>query len=137
MTPAPLAEEMVHYQLVTEDCRTFPKLTANPQFVLLLPNCDEPAATRFAERVRLAVASATATHDATRIAVTLSIGIAVGRGEDLQLDALYRRADRALYAAKRGGRNQVRSAPRPHSAAWAKDEPAQPSTEAEAPPTKA
>ena len=81
------------------------------EFALLLPNCDESAAARFAERVRAAVAGAPLAHGKSPIAVTLSIGIAVGRADELQLDALYRRADRALYAAKRGGRNQVRSAP--------------------------
>ncbi len=30
--PEPLTEEMIQYQSVTEDCRTFPKLTANPQY---------------------------------------------------------------------------------------------------------
>ena len=99
------------------------------EFVLLLPNCDEAAASRFAERVRAAVADALSTHGTSSIAVTLSIGIAVGRGGDLQLEALYRRADRALYAAKRGGRNQVRSAPHPRSGSgvWSRDEKAHPS----------
>ena len=92
------------------------------EFALLLPNCDEAAAARFAERIRAAVAAAPLTHGKTPIAVTLSIGIAVGRGAGLQLEALYRRADRALYAAKRGGRNQVRSAPRPRTDSARNDE---------------
>jgi diguanylate cyclase (GGDEF)-like protein len=82
------------------------------EFVMLLPNCNDADAIRFAERVRLTVADALSTQGAGDIAVTLSIGIAVGRGEDLQMDALYRRADRALYAAKHGGRNRVCISPR-------------------------
>jgi diguanylate cyclase (GGDEF)-like protein len=41
--------------------------------------------------------------------VTVSIGLAEARGR-IDLAKLYRDADRALYAAKRGGRNQVRHA---------------------------
>jgi PleD family two-component response regulator len=43
--------------------------------------------------------------------VTLSIGIAVGE-EGETLDGLMERADKALYTAKRGGRNRVEIATR-------------------------
>jgi len=39
------------------------------------------------------------------VAISMSIGVTVGRG--LSPDELLRRADAALYRAKRSGRNQV------------------------------
>ena len=81
------------------------------EFTLLLPNCDERAARLFAERVRQKVQSTALKYQGQSIALTISIGVAVGRGEQLVLEPLYRRADRALYAAKHGGRNRSALAP--------------------------
>jgi diguanylate cyclase (GGDEF)-like protein len=41
--------------------------------------------------------------------ITISIGIATSRGDTDSLKALLQRADTALYEAKRGGRNLVRT----------------------------
>ncbi|MGI8561531.1 MAG: GGDEF domain-containing protein, partial [Luteimonas sp.] len=43
--------------------------------------------------------------------VTVSIGMATRRGADEKPSSTVDRADKALYAAKRGGRNQVQVAP--------------------------
>jgi diguanylate cyclase (GGDEF)-like protein len=74
------------------------------EFMLLLPGVDGTAATAWCERIRAAVA----TMDAG-IAVTVSMGLADYREGDSP-NELYVRADRALYAAKSGGRNRVVSA---------------------------
>jgi len=42
---------------------------------------------------------------------TISVGIAAGAATDERWDALYQRADKALYEAKARGRNQVVAAP--------------------------
>ena len=39
--------------------------------------------------------------------MTCSFGVATARGDDIELDASWRGADAALYAAKGGGRNRV------------------------------
>ena len=63
-----------------------------------------------AERLRSSIdGSGFELSDGTSVPVTVSIGIAQAhRGE--ALDALLRRADEALYAAKTAGRNQVQAA---------------------------
>ena len=43
----------------------------------------------------------------TRLRVTASVGIATLERSDDSLEALLKRADGALYAAKRNGRNRV------------------------------
>ena len=84
------------------------------EFALLLPNCSEAAALRFAERVRAKVEATPLNYFGQSIDLTISMGVSVGHGSQLELETLYRRADRALYAAKRGGRNKVCSSAPEH-----------------------
>lgn len=71
------------------------------EFALLLPGVHLAEATRRAEAIRLAIAASDA-------GMTVSIGVA-GAVPEVQAepDSLLRRADAALYAAKRAGRNRV------------------------------
>ena len=82
------------------------------EFVLVLQDTDLDGALRIAESVRVAVEGlAMPNADSPRGVVTVSIGVAV-RGPEHDLtgaDQLVKRADEALYRAKRGGRNQVRT----------------------------
>jgi diguanylate cyclase (GGDEF)-like protein len=75
------------------------------EFVVLMPDVDLLGATTAAERLRAGVA---ADSVARRAAYTLqvSIGVAASTIDD-DFGSLLRRADLALYAAKRGGRNRV------------------------------
>jgi diguanylate cyclase (GGDEF)-like protein len=77
------------------------------EFVLLLPGATPEQAVAAAERLRAAVAEAPFIDGAVRVPVTVSIGVATRRADDSALDAVLRRADRALYAAKAAGRNRV------------------------------
>jgi diguanylate cyclase (GGDEF)-like protein len=61
------------------------------------------------ERLRRAVAALTIPGPSGALQVTVSIGIA-GLNLDDDLTSLLERADKALYQAKQGGRNQVRAA---------------------------
>jgi two-component system cell cycle response regulator len=79
------------------------------ELVAILPNCDEEGGTVMAERVRKAISSHEWAVYAPNLAVTISAGVAqLGKDEPMK-DWLVR-ADRALYAAKAGGRDQVRRA---------------------------
>jgi hypothetical protein len=48
--------------------------------------------------------------------VTISGGVAAGSGGEIRYGRLFRAADRALLAAKRGGRDRVETAGEPHPA---------------------
>ncbi|MBV8662230.1 MAG: PleD family two-component system response regulator [Hyphomicrobiales bacterium] len=78
------------------------------EFVIVMPGVNVQAATRIAERARLAVQQEQFVIDATgrSIPVTVSIGLAE-RSADCDASSLYRRADKALYRAKAEGRNRV------------------------------
>ena len=76
------------------------------EFVIILNQTDLDGAMITAERIRQSLAEMTThCHDAS-IAVTASIGVAALREGD-NLQSLFNRADRAMYAAKSGGRNRV------------------------------
>ncbi len=78
------------------------------EFMLILPETMPDEAVEMAERVRNLVAQAplVIAHQ-QRIGVTISIGVAGGRGSILQVDALVDQADAAMYAAKSLGRNRT------------------------------
>lgn len=81
------------------------------EFALLLPDTDLTTAARVAERLREAVAGRAIPTPAGPLRVTVSCGVAVRVGTE-SMDALFDRADTALYDAKRGGRNRVTIASR-------------------------
>ncbi len=82
------------------------------EFAVLLPGTDRDGAQRVAAGLHAAVATLSVASVATE-PVTVSIGLALGPEDEADTaEDLYRRADAALYAAKSGGRNQTRSAPR-------------------------
>ena len=77
------------------------------EFFILLPEIDLATAILSADRIRMAVAAHPFTlNDGNSLNVTCSIGIAMYRPEQDDLDKLLLRADQALYQAKRQGRNR-------------------------------
>ncbi len=78
------------------------------EFMLVMPETDAEFAHDIAERLRCDVEKAPfVTRTGANIPVTVSIGIAEWRGASDTAAALIRRADEALYSAKRLGRNRV------------------------------
>lgn len=76
------------------------------EFMVLMPNTDLKGATDAANRMRLALMRTKLEIKGKVIPLTASFGAAVlGRGE--RIDDLVRRADAAMYEAKRLGRNRV------------------------------
>ena len=84
------------------------------EFVVILPDTDAEAALTVAERLRTHIADTLfkVTADVGEIPVTGSIGVAVGGRLGDTAEGLIRRADEALYEAKRSGRNRTIAEPR-------------------------
>lgn len=79
------------------------------EFLVVMAGAGEEEAAAVAERLRAAVADAPVMAGSLALPVTVSIGVAVARGQ-AAADALIAAADAALYRAKEGGRNRVESA---------------------------
>ncbi|MGK2907504.1 MAG: GGDEF domain-containing response regulator [Desulfuromonadales bacterium] len=78
------------------------------EFLVILPDCSLEYASAFAERLRLSVSSDSIDTPEGRIPVTLSFGVAVSCKDRLKdASSLVNAADKALYRAKKNGRNRV------------------------------
>ena len=77
------------------------------EFVIGLPRCSLTGAAATAERIRAAVADEPFVVNGTAVRKTISIGVATLHPGESEIDAALGRADAALYAAKRSGRNCV------------------------------
>jgi diguanylate cyclase (GGDEF)-like protein len=76
------------------------------EFIILLKGSDTGSARRIAEKIRLLAEQHTYVFSGDPLQVTVSVGLAERQNDDT-LQTLIARADRALYAAKQNGRNQV------------------------------
>lgn len=79
------------------------------EFIILLPDTTLQGAHALAEQIRHAIERVRikrGNHDETAARVTLSIGVARHQPAEMPT-SLIERADKALYAAKQGGRNRV------------------------------
>jgi diguanylate cyclase (GGDEF)-like protein len=78
------------------------------EFVAILPHTNAEAASVWAERVRRAIAESTSLPG---VRTTASLGVAAVEGPTtISAGALTEAADRAMYTAKRAGRNRVATA---------------------------
>ena len=91
-----------------------PSRYGGEEFAVLLPFTHIDEAEIVGERLRKAVEEASITiyqdtEEEKQINVTISMGLAEYDGKETG-EALFERADKALYEAKTNGRNQVRTA---------------------------
>ncbi len=94
--------------VVTEECRQVDLVArlGGEEFAVLLPETDLDSARIWAERVRRRVADTLFNGEAA-LRVTVSVGLAAVDAEQASHDNITETADRALYTAKRLGRNSV------------------------------
>ena len=76
------------------------------EFVLILNNTAANGSTVVAERIRQYIENMTTTFEENSLNVTVSVGVATLEDDD-EMATLFSRADKALYQAKREGRNRV------------------------------
>jgi diguanylate cyclase (GGDEF)-like protein len=78
------------------------------EFLIVLPDTDLAGAEHVAETLRHEISTLVmATGSSQVLAVTASIGVAVAAAGELDVSALVKRADEALYRAKKAGRNRA------------------------------
>ena len=79
------------------------------EFAILLPGVDLDTAMRVAERMRVEVSKQSIPHTSSDVenVVTISLGVASTEQQPKNADELLRLADKALYRAKKRGRNCV------------------------------
>lgn len=81
------------------------------EFVLLLPDTSHTSAYHVAERMRAHLSETPIElENGTILNITASFGVASMNGDDSDFNMVLERADKAMYYAKHGGRNQVKSA---------------------------
>ncbi|MEI7036281.1 GGDEF domain-containing protein [Fulvimonas yonginensis] len=77
------------------------------EFVVLAPDSSQEQVMVLAERIRATVETTPLAIDGHMLQLTVSIGAAAALPGERDVTGLLRRADAALYAAKRAGRNRV------------------------------
>jgi diguanylate cyclase len=79
------------------------------EFVAIMPETSLADAMPVLDTIRAAIANASFNFKEQPISITLSVGVTEFKADD-DLEIAFARADQALYAAKSGGRNCIKSA---------------------------
>ena len=77
----------------------------------MLPGRNGDDARQLGERIRMAIELVRLEYEDKPIRITVSVGVATRLPRESEPAAAVARADQALYAAKRSGRNRVNVAP--------------------------
>jgi len=81
------------------------------EFAVCMPNTSSENAVVACERFRVMVENKSIElHDTNdeSISITVSIGLSLGQGEDINFEDLLKKSDLGLYQAKENGRNQIK-----------------------------
>jgi diguanylate cyclase (GGDEF)-like protein/PAS domain S-box-containing protein len=81
--------------------------TGGEEFGVALKTTDHEQAAKLAEKLRKSVSRQPIRVDSMELQLTVSIGVAVAGSDEDEFSGLLKRADDALYSAKRAGRNRV------------------------------
>jgi diguanylate cyclase (GGDEF)-like protein/PAS domain S-box-containing protein len=77
------------------------------EFAAVFPGCAPEMAKQIAERLQREIQRLSFNHNGKQYGVTVSQGLTNLSPDDEMLDALFSRADTAMYQAKRQGKNQI------------------------------
>jgi diguanylate cyclase (GGDEF)-like protein len=77
------------------------------EFIIILPNCDLSGGLEIATRIQQSLAKHCKIIEGKKISTTLSIGISVIDDKHRDLEQLIHDADKAMYQAKKNGRNRI------------------------------
>jgi diguanylate cyclase (GGDEF)-like protein len=96
-------------KIIAGQIRTTDKVArfGGEEFVVLLRETDEAGAALLANRIREAIENTVVTQGLLHLSITISIGAAMARKADRDIEDVIARADAALYQAKSAGRNRV------------------------------
>lgn len=95
--------------ILRQSCRASDILgrVGGEEFCVILPSCNEHQAFLWAEKVRRRIAGALLKAGGKSLRITASFGVAASHGGLVEEQDLIDTADRAMLAAKQGGRNRT------------------------------
>ncbi|MEG0344582.1 MAG: sensor domain-containing diguanylate cyclase [Acinetobacter sp.] len=77
------------------------------EFAIILPACLSTEAVQVFKRILATIEMMQIHYDDNIICLTVSIGVAEVKKHDADIEGVFKRADKALYRAKKSGRNQI------------------------------
>jgi two-component system, cell cycle response regulator len=77
------------------------------EFAAVLPETGRAGGMEFGEQIRTIIAREPFEFEGDRLPVTISVGVSVFEGQQIDAPAFIKQADENLYRAKRAGRNRV------------------------------
>ncbi|MGL6644483.1 GGDEF domain-containing protein [Aeromonas caviae] len=77
------------------------------EFAIIVSDCHPDNSSAIFDDIRALIEQQIIEYEGEIIRLTASIGFSASSGQDTELSSILKRADAALYAAKRNGRNRV------------------------------